>query len=246
MDTAGVPLLTQDDRRRRIIKLFEEGLTYSQIRNEMAASTFDFPDFEAFLSMIGASSEGEYRRIHASIERTRAVRERAANIRDQDRPALEDEGWNLTRKKVLESNLGACLFCDRNAEEVHHVLGQEERTASKYLIPVCPEHHSLMTASHVARDGRELRRMAARMALIYPRLYLTVRKSIRTEDGDLVSYAVVRIQNREQAVAKDDPCPGWQAAVGTDEVQGGQGCAILSFQIVVSETGFDTGIRTRT
>ena len=45
------------------------------------------------------------------------------------------------------------------------------------------------------------------MALIYPRLYLTVRKSIRTEDGDVVSYAVVRIRNREQAVAKDDPCP---------------------------------------
>ena len=35
MDTTGVPLLTQEERRRRIIKLFEEGLTYPQIRNEM-------------------------------------------------------------------------------------------------------------------------------------------------------------------------------------------------------------------
>lgn len=245
MDTAGVPLLTQEERRRRIIRLFEEGLTYSQIRNEMGASAIDFPDFEAFLSMIGASSEGEYRRIHASIERTKAVRERAVNIRDQERPAPEDEGWDLTRKKVLESNLGACLFCDRNAEEVHHVLGQEDRTPSKYLIPVCPEHHAMLRASNVARDGQELRRMAARMALIYPRLYLTVRKSIRTEDGDVVSYAVVRIRNREQAVEKDDPCPGWQVTAEMDEEQGGQGCAILSFSIAVSETGFDTRIRTQ-
>ncbi|NLT38287.1 MAG: hypothetical protein GXX95_09045 [Methanomassiliicoccus sp.] len=246
MNTAGVPLLTQEERRRRITKLFEEGLTYSQIRNEMAASAFDFPDFEAFLTMIGASSEGEYRRIHASIERTKAVRERAVSIRDQERPVSEDEEQALIRKKVLESNLGACLFCDRNAEEVHHVLGQEERTASKYLLPVCPEHHAVLSGQITARDGQELRGMAARMALIYPRLYLTVRKTIRTEDGDVVSYAVVRIQNREQAVAKDDPCPGWQATVDTDEADGVQGCAILSFHIAVSETGFDTGIRTMT
>jgi len=239
-------LLTQEEQRRRIVKLFEEGLTYSQIRNEMAASAFDFPDFEAFLKIIGAGSEGEYRRIHASIERTIALRERGASKNEEERTTPEDEERALTRKKVLESNLGACLFCQRNAEEVHHVLGQAEGSASKFLIPVCPEHLGVLSGSIKARDGQELRGMAARLALIYPRLYLTVRKSIRTEDGDVVSYAVVRIQNREQSVTRDDPCPGWQAAAHVDEAQGGQGCSILSFHITVSETGFDTSIRTST
>lgn len=242
MNPASATLLTQEERRRRILKLFEEGLTYSQIRNEMAAFTFDFPDFEGFLKIIGASSEGEYRRIHARIERTIAIRDRAFNLNHQERPASEDEEWGLKRKKVMESNLGACLFCHRNAEDVHHVLGQEERSASKYLIPVCAEHHAILKTSNMARDGQEVRMMAAKLALIYPRLYLTVRKCIRTEDGDVVSYAVVRIRNREQAVTKDDPCPGWKATADMDDMQGGQGCVILFFQIAVSETGFDSSI----
>lgn len=234
------PYLTNEEQRRKIIELFDKGMTYSQIRNELWSSSYDFPPFKVFLDIIGASSERDYRRIHANIERARAGYFKKGRSGMHVVPPLdaEEEDWSEIRKRVLESNLGACLFCDRNAEEVHNVLGNKEEKASNYLIPVCKDHLGMLNGKEAARDGQEVRRMAARMALIYPRLFFMVRKSIRAEDGDVMSYAVVRIRNREQAVLDDDPCPGWKAFT-LDEDQGERGCAILRFDIFVSDKSFD-------
>lgn len=245
MNNNNISYLTGEDLKRKISELFEQGLTYSQIRNELGPSTFDFPTFEVFLGIIGASSERDYRRIHANIERVKGKGNRRLSSGMQGAvpgyPGEEDD-WGKIRKRVLESNLGACLFCDRNAEEVHHILGQKEKRASNYLIPVCQDHLEKLSMKDT-KDGHELRIMAARMALIFPRLFFTVRKSIAEEDGGILSYPVVRIRNREQALMDDDPCPGW---VGVSEVEGnlcGQGCIVIGFHLSVSETGFDLRIK---
>jgi hypothetical protein len=241
-----VSIVIDDERKRKIVELFEDGKTYSQVRNELGLSSDEFVPFDDFLKIIGASSEHDYRRIHANIERRKAYRDKNGTLGKHGMiPRDEDvESWQVVKKRVMESNLGACLFCDKNADDIHHVLGQKEDRASKYLIPVCKNHYSIFHGRNLANDGNEVRKIAVRIAQVYPRLYVTVRKSIRTRDDDLVTYAVARIKDREHSITRDDPCPGWKATPEREDTHYGPRCVILHFEIVVSETGFDNSIWT--
>jgi 5-methylcytosine-specific restriction endonuclease McrA len=236
-----------DERKRRIVELFEDGRTYAQIRNEFGVPSSDFLPFEDFLRIIGASSERDYRRIHANIERRMAYHAKRSTIERHRTIMPRDEdvdNWQLVRKRVLESNLGACLFCHHNADDVHHILGRKEGGASMYLVPVCKNHFNMFHRRNIATDGNEVRKIATRIAQVYPRLYVTVRKSIQTEEHELMTYTVARIRYREHSITKDDPCPGWMATSEREEASHGPRCVILHFELVVSETGFDNSIWT--
>lgn len=237
-DHMSSPMVIDDTGRQAILGLFESGRSYSQIRNEMGLSAKEFVPFEEFLTIIGATSERDYHRLRASIERKAAVRDKNGLLGKHGMvPHKEDpESWTVLRKRVLESYLGGCLFCDRNASEVHHILGREEHHNSPYLVPVCPVHFNMIHRPGNGPDGFELLSVGERIAQIYPRLYLTLRKTVKISDHESLSYPFLRIQGQEQSTSRYDPCPGWKAMM---EDRSGRRWMIMHFTLVVSETGFD-------
>ena len=116
----------------QIKKLFEQGLNWSSIRNELGLSYEEFK-FEGFLKLIGAPNVEEYGRRLRNYKL-------AAGIR-----ARNKTGWDVNRRKAFKRDGGKCAVCGSVVGvNVHHI---DQFSASKNsqldnLTTLCQWHHA--------------------------------------------------------------------------------------------------------
>jgi hypothetical protein len=162
------------------------------------------------------TSDKDYNNKHAKIKRKIAWRNETGSLGKRKNARDEDgKNWPVVRKRVIDTNYGCCIFCEKNAEDVHHVLGLKEGHDSRFLIPVCKHHHQVFHSKKYAKDGADLVRMAVLLGALYPNLYMTVRKSARPRYDQYISYAVCIVKDDQVGFIETDPCPGWESTPDT-------------------------------
>jgi hypothetical protein len=59
------------------------------------------------------------------------------------------------RGKLYELLGNKCYFCDKMAEELHHLayfnLPRDVKKHSKFLVPICKKHHNLITHNQILK-----------------------------------------------------------------------------------------------